>query len=147
MDWLDSLSPHWAWLIAAAVLATAEILVPGFFLIWFALAAFATGILALLLPIPVTLQLALFAGFAVASVYAGRRWFQKNPIVSADPLLNDRGGRMVGQIVTVVEPIETGGGRVKVGDSVWSATGPDTPSGARMRIASVDGNTVVVEPV
>ena len=147
MGWIETLSPHWAWLILAAALATAEVLVPGFFLIWFALAAFVTGMIALLLPVPVSIQLVLFAVFAVVSVYAGRRWFKLNPIESADPKLNDRGARMVGEVVTVVETIEAGGGRVKVGDSVWSAKGPDTAVGAKVRIRAMDGGAVVVEHI
>jgi hypothetical protein len=147
MDWLETLSPHWAWLILAAALATAEVLIPGFFLIWFALAAFATGLIALLLPVPIAGQLVLFAVFAVASVYAGRRWFKLNPIETTDPKLNDRGARMVGEIVTVVEAIEAGGGRVKVGDSVWSAKGPDTAVGAKVRISAMEGSTLVVEAI
>ena len=147
MGWVETLDAHWAWLILAAALATAEVLVPGFFLIWFALAAFATGLIALFLPVPVAIQLVLFAAFAVVSVYAGRRWFKMNPIESADPKLNDRGARMVGEIVTVVEAIEAGGGRVKVGDSVWNAKGPDTAVGAKVRISALDGGAVVVEPL
>ncbi|MEK6636486.1 MAG: NfeD family protein [Pseudomonadota bacterium] len=147
MSWIETLSPHWAWLILAAALATAEVLVPGFFLIWFALAAFATGLIALLLPIPIAIQLVSFAVFAVVSVYAGRRWFKLNPIESADPKLNDRGARMVGEVVTVVEAIEAGSGRVKIGDSVWSAKGPDTVVGAKVRIIAMDGGAVLVEPI
>ena len=147
MAWIEALDAHWAWLILAAALATAEVLVPGFFLIWFALAAFATGLIALFLPVPVAIQLVLFALFAVVSVYAGRRWFKLNPIESADPKLNDRGARMVGAIVTVVEAIEAGGGRVKIGDSVWSAKGPDAKVGAKVRISAMDGGAVVVEPI
>lgn len=147
MGWLETLSPHWAWLILAAALATAEVLVPGFFLIWFALAAFATGLIALFLPVPIAVQLILFAAFAVASVYAGRRWFKLNPIETSDPKLNDRGARMIGEVVTVVEAIEAGGGRVKVGDSVWSAKGPDTAVGVKVRISAMDGGAVVVEQI
>jgi inner membrane protein len=147
MGWLETLEPHWAWLILAAALATAEVLVPGFFLIWFALAAFATGLIALLLPVPVAIQLVLFAVFAVISVYAGRRWFKMNPIESADPKLNDRGARMLGEVVTVVEAIEAGGGRVKVGDSVWSAKGSHAEVGAKVRISGADGSVLQVEPL
>jgi inner membrane protein len=147
MGWLETLEPHWAWLILAAALATAEVLVPGFFLIWFALAAFATGLIALLLHVPVAIQLVLFAVFAVISVYAGRRWFKMNPIESADPKLNDRGARMLGEVVTVVEAIEAGGGRVKVGDSVWSAKGPHAEVGAKVRISGADGSVLQVEPL
>ena len=55
----------------------------------------------------------------------GRRHYERNPVPSSDPLLNDRTARLIGQKVTVVEAIENGEGRVRVGDSVWAARGPD----------------------
>jgi inner membrane protein len=145
MDWLNSLEPHWFWLILAAVLGTAEILIPGIFLIWLGIAALITGLAAWFLPIGVTAQGLLFAALAVASVYAGRRWFAQNPIESDDPKLNDRGARLTGEVVTVVEAISNGRGRVKVGDSVWNARGPDTPSGAQVRVTGADGAVLLVE--
>jgi inner membrane protein len=147
MDWLNTLEPHWFWLILAALLGTAEILVPGFFLIWFAVAAAVTGLVAFLLPIGLTAQGLLFAALAVASVYAGRRWFAQNPIESDDPKLNDRGARLTGEIVTVVDAIANGRGRVKVGDSVWNARGPDTASGAQVRVCGSDGAVLLVEVI
>ena len=145
MDWLNTLEPHWFWLILAALLGSAEILVPGFFLIWLGIAALITGLAAWFLPISVTVQGLLFAALAVASVYAGRRWFAQNPIESDDPKLNDRGARLAGEIVTVVEAISNGRGRVKVGDSVWNARGPDTVSGAHVRVTGADGAVLLVE--
>ena len=145
MDWLNTLEPHWFWLILAALLGSAEILVPGFFLIWLGIAALITGLAAWFLPISVTVQGLLFAALAVASVYAGRRWFAQNPIESDDPKLNDRGARLAGEIVTVVEAISNGRGRVKVGDSVWTARGPDTASGGQVRVIGADGAVLLVE--
>jgi inner membrane protein len=145
MDWLSTLEAHWFWLILAAILGTAEILVPGFFLIWLAAAAAVTGIAAFLLPIGPTAQGLLFAVLAVASVYAGRRWFVQNPIESDDPKLNNRGARLTGEIVTVIDPITNGRGRVKVGDSIWNARGPDTSSGAQVRVTGADGAVLRVE--
>ena len=145
MDWIESLAAHWAWLILGAILATAEVLIPGFFLIWFAFAAMVIGLVALFFPVPVTLQIALFAILSVASVYAGRRWFLRNPIESADPKLNDRGARLVGEMVTVVEAIDHGTGRVKVGDSVWNAKGPDAEAGTKLTVIGISGTTLLVE--
>ena len=54
---------------------------------------------------------------------------------------------MIGQTVTVVEPIEHGQGRVKVGDSVWSASGPDAEVGTKMKITGAEGNRLEVAPV
>lgn len=145
-EWIEALEPHWMWLILGLVLGTAEIVAPGFFLIWLAAAAIITGLAAMALPISLTVQIGLFAALSIASVYAGRRWFVANPIVSDDPNLNDRGARLAGQIVVVVEAIENGTGRIKVGDSVWTARGVDAGIGARVKITGAKGNVLLVEP-
>jgi membrane protein implicated in regulation of membrane protease activity len=142
---LDGVEPHWIWLSAAALLGIAELLVPGVFLIWLAAAAALTGFAALLFGIPLAFQFALFALLALAATYLGRRWYSNNPVPSSDPLLNDRTSRLAGKIVTVVEAIEGGEGRVRVGDSVWAARGPDAPVGARVRITGAAGTCLTVE--
>jgi inner membrane protein len=147
MDWVNSLAPHWLWLIAGMLLATAEIVAPGFFLMWLGAAALVTGLVAALLPISVAVQFGTFTALAIGAVYAARRWFAGNPIVSDDPLLNDRSARMVGQVVTVVDPITPSGGRVKVGDSVWSARGADAAIGAHVRVVGVESGIVSVEAI
>jgi inner membrane protein len=147
MDWLNTLEAHWLWILIGVLLGAAEILIPGFFLIWFAIAAIVTGILAFLLPISAAVQIGVFAVLAIATVYAGRRWFASNPIVSNDPRLNDRGARLAGEIVTVVEAIDHGTGRVKVGDSVWTARGVDAGVGERVRVTGADGSVLLVEGV
>jgi inner membrane protein len=147
LDWMNGLEPHWFWLILAALLGTAEIVVPGVFLIWFAAAAGVTGVIAFLLPIGMTAQAAIFALLAVVAVYAGRNWFRRNPIISDDPKLNDRGARLEGEIVTVVDPITHGRGRVKVGDSVWNARGADAAAGTQVRVAGADGSVLLVESI
>ena len=140
------LDDHWWWLLAAALLGIFEIFLPGIFLIWMAAAAAVTGLLAALLPITLPFQLALFALLAMAAVYGGRRHYERNPVASSDPLLNDRTARLIGQNVIVVTAIENGEGRVKVGDGVWSARGPDAPAGSRMRVVGAQGNCLTVEP-
>lgn len=146
IDWINNLEPHWFWLVLGGLLGIAEILIPGFFLIWLAVAAIITGLVAFLTPLSMTLQIALFAILAVAAVYAGRRWFAMNPIESSDPNLNHRGARLIGETVTVVEAIADGRGRVKVGDSVWNAKGSDAAEGAKVRVTGSEGATLLVEP-
>ncbi len=146
-EWLATVDPHWFWLSLAVVLGSAEMVAPGFFLIWLGIAAAITGILAWLLPISFFLEIGIFAALAIAAVYAARKYLKDNPITSSDPLLNDRGGRLVGELVTVVEAIDGGTGRVRVGDSVWNARGPDTPVGTRVRVTGASGSLLVVETV
>ncbi|HKT77768.1 MAG TPA: NfeD family protein [Sphingobium sp.] len=147
MDWLRLLDDHWGWLIFAALLGIGEVMMPGIFLIWVALAAAVTGLLALALPISVPVQLLIFALLCLVSVWGGRRWYSANPVASQDPLLNDRTARLLGEIVTVVEPIDNGRGRVKVGDSVWLCRGPDAPAGTRVRVVGAEASVLKVELV
>lgn len=144
-DLLGSLAPYWLWLIAAAVLAIAEIVAPGVFLIWVAAAALLTGLVTLLLPLPAAAQFLLFAITAVVSVFAGRRFLARHPIVSDDPMLNDRSARLVGMIVTAIGSVDALQGRVKVGDSIWSARGADANDGERLRVTSVESGILIVE--
>jgi membrane protein implicated in regulation of membrane protease activity len=146
MEQLTGIGIHWWWLLAAALLAIFEIFAPGVFLIWMAAAAAVTGITVALLPIPFAAQLALFALLAIAAVYGGRRHYARNPVESSDPLLNDRAARLIGETLTVVDPIEGGEGRVKVGDSVWAARGADAPAGARVVVTGVQGTCLQVRP-
>jgi membrane protein implicated in regulation of membrane protease activity len=142
---LDGVELHWVWLIAAAVLAGAEILAPGVFLIFLAGAAALTGIIAAL-GLPLAVQLGLFPLFSLATMWFGKEYYARNPIASSDPLLNDRMARHIGETVIVVDAIEGGAGRVKLGDSVWAAKGPDAKIGARMRIVGAQGTSLRVEP-
>jgi inner membrane protein len=146
-DSLGNIEPEWFWLTLAVILGAAEMLAPGFFLIWLALAAGLAGMLAWLLPVSIPMQVAIFAVAAILAVYAGKKFLKDNPIESDDPKLNDRGARLTGEIVTVVEAISDGTGRVKVGDSVWNARGADAAVGARVRVTGADGAVLLVEGV
>jgi inner membrane protein len=144
---LDGLEPHWAWLIAGLVLAVAEMVVPGVFLIWFAAAALIVGLLTAVLPIGAAVQVVLFVVLSLASVLASRRFLRRYPVQSADPLLNQRGAQLVGRQVVVTQAIEGGSGRVRCGDSEWLASGPDAQAGARMTVTGSQGSVLIVEAV
>lgn len=145
MTWLETLHSHWAWLALGLILAVAEMAIPGVFLIWLAGAAIVTGVLAWALPLSLAVQIVVFAALAIVAVFSGKRYLRANPVVAADPLMNDRGGRLVGEVVTVTSVIENGAGRVKYGDSEWLAKGPDAEPGTRMRISGHDGTVLLVE--
>jgi membrane protein implicated in regulation of membrane protease activity len=141
------LEPGWLWLIGGVVLLIAEIIAPGFFLVFIGGAAIVTGILALLLGVPVALQMAIFAVLAfLAARFGGRRAYASRYDYSADPLLNDRAARLLGKIVVVTQAVDSHGGRVRVGDSEWSARGTAAAVGDRVRIVDIDGNCLKVEP-
>lgn len=145
MSWLDGIAPFWLWLTLGLILAVGEMTIPGVFLIWMAAAALLTGAAAWALPISVPLQILLFGALSMALVFAGRGWLRRHPIEPADPKLNDRGARAVGETVTVTQVIAGGQGRVRLGDSEWLAKGPDAEPGTRMRVAGHDGVILLVE--
>ena len=62
-------------------------------------------------------------------------------------MLNDRAARLIGETLVVVEAIEDGRGRVRVGDGAWPARGPDAAAGTRVRVTGADGACLHVEPV
>ncbi len=147
MDWLTELEVRWAWVALGLVLAGLEMLVPGVYLFWLALAALTTGALAFVFDVGVPLQIVEFVFLSLIFVFTARRMVSERPIHSSDPLLNDRLGRLVGQTGTVSHAIEHGEGRVRQGDSEWNARGPELPAGTRVRITGFDGGTLVVEPL
>ena len=55
---------------------------------------------------------------------------------------------MIGEVGEAVEPVASGSGRVRVRGELWAArAGARIAPGERIRIAEVDGLTLVVEPV
>ena len=145
MDLFGKLDPHWAWLALGLLLAVGEMTIPGVFLIWMAGAAVITGLVTWALPVSVPLQVVLFAVLSVGGVFIGRNWLRANPIIAADPMMNDRGARAIGETVMVTQVIEGGEGRVKLGDSEWIAKGPDAEPGTRMRVTAHNGSVLLVE--
>lgn len=142
---LDDVDSGWLWMIGGVVLLTAEIMLPGVFLVWIGIAAIVTGLFALLLGIGVAGQLGLFALYSVVAVMAGRRFYAVKDADNVDHLLNDPTARLVGRRVTVVQAVDEDSGRVRVGDSEWSARGGPAKPGERVRITGVEGNCLIVE--
>lgn len=145
MNDLITNEPEYIWLTLAALLALAEIFVPGVFLIWVAAAAAVTGIASAFIDLTLPGQLTLFGISTIASVLFGRRWYLTNAVKSEDPLLNDRAARLIGTTVTVVEPISATSGRAKVADGEWPARGVALSKGATARIVDVDSGVLVLE--
>jgi membrane protein implicated in regulation of membrane protease activity len=147
MDWLGGLEAHWVWLTIGVLLAGLEMLAPGVYLIWLGIAAIITGVLTGLLHLSLPVQVIDFVFLSLIVAFSARRFLRDSPIASADPLMNRRVARMVGQTAVVAQAIEHGSGRVHFGDSEWIASGPDVAVGERVRITGADGVTLLVEPV
>ncbi|MBA4163263.1 MAG: hypothetical protein C0510_01315 [Erythrobacter sp.] len=147
MDGLGGIEPHWVWATIGLILAALEMIVPGVYLIWLAVAALITGVLTFGLDLSLGSQVIIFASIALIAVYSARRFLRDSPIESSDPLMNQRGNRLVGETALVTQAFDGGTGRIKFGDSEWLARGPDLDVGARVRITGSDGAILQVVPV
>ncbi|MDJ0512700.1 MAG: NfeD family protein [Methyloceanibacter sp.] len=145
LETIVTLGP-WIWLILAAILLALEMLAPGIFLMWFGLAALVTGVAALRYDIAWQWQLIWFCGLSLVTVILVKQYLRKNPVETDAPLLNKRAVQLVGQTLTLVDPIENGRGSVRAGDTIWRVEGPALPKGTTVKVVGADGSMLRVEP-
>jgi inner membrane protein len=143
---LESLGA-WSWLILAVVLLVLETVIPGVHFLWFGLAAVVVGIVALAIGMAWPWQVLLFVALSVAVVFWVRRFVRPDVALSDLPDLNVRGQQYVGRSVVVEQAIENGRGKVRVGDTLWSAEGPDAPAGTSVTVTGTRGTVLVVKSV
>jgi membrane protein implicated in regulation of membrane protease activity len=137
----------WNWLIFGVVLMALELLAPGVFLFWLGLAALLTGLLSFAINPSWQMQILMFAIFAAAAVPLWRRLARNNRAAStSNPFLNKRAEALVGRVFTLERPIIDGSGTVRIDDTIWRVSGPDTPAGSRVRIVRADGASLTVAP-
>jgi inner membrane protein len=145
LDVLNGSSAMWVWLIIGGLVLSLEILLPGAFLLWLGLAAVVVGVVLAFAPLDPGMQIALFAVLALALGVFARMVLRYGISVTDRSTLNKPGNRYKGQIVEVAEPIVGGRGKVKIGDTIWSAEGPDAGMGTRVRVTGAKGTVVVTE--
>jgi membrane protein implicated in regulation of membrane protease activity len=142
---LMSLGP-WNWLILAVVLLVLETVIPGVHFLWFGLAAVVVGVVALGVGMAWPWQVLLFVALSVAVVFWVKRFVRPDVALSDQPDLNVRGQQYVGRSVVVEQAIANGRGKVRVGDTLWSAEGPDAPAGTSVTVTGTKGTVLVVKP-
>ena len=143
LDFIRQLGP-WAWVIAGLILLGLEVLAPGNVFVWFGVAALITGGLALFASFGWQTEFLVFVLLAVILVVAGRRYFARGPSVSEQPFLNQRAAGQVGRTFILAEPIVGGHGRIRIDDSLWRVSGPNLPSGTKVRVVAADGAVLEV---
>jgi inner membrane protein len=135
----------WNWFILALLLFILETLVPGVHFLWFGLAAIVVGAIAVATGIAWQWQMIAFGVISVLTVFWVRRVYRVEVAQSDQPDLNERGRQYVGRALIVEQAIQNGRGKVRVGDSLWQAEGPDAPAGARVKVVAAKGTVLVVE--
>ena len=135
----------WWWLIGGVLLLIAEVLAPGFFLLFIGVAAIITGLFVLFFDFGLAPALALFAIYTALAVYLGRKVYANRPVPASAPHLNDRSAQLIGRSAVAVAAIDQHGGRVRLGDGEWSARGGPAAPGERVEVVGVEGNCLIVE--
>ena len=141
----------WHWLALALILLSLEMMLGTFDLLWVSIAAGLTSLFAAVAPDSMAGwqgQLIFFAVAATALFITGRTVFRRmRENVEEHPTLNKRMAGTVGQRGVVAEDFTGGLGRVKLGDTVWSAQsvdGTNLVSGAAVIVESTEGNSLKV---
>lgn len=141
----DFASAHapWLWLAAGILLCVGEMLAAGMFLLWFGLAALATGMTIFVFDLSLAWTLILFSLFAVAFVALGRKVYGVQEKPSDRPFLNRRAEALLGRTFVLDHAIEGGEGRIRVNDSVWRVRGPDLPAGAPVTVTAIEDGVLL----
>lgn len=128
---------HWIWIGLGILLCAMETVVAGVFLLWFGLAAIATGLLLLIVPMSATWSLVVFAILSVGSVLLGWKIYGSSSDEAEETFLNRRVQAMVGKSYILAQPIKGGEGIITVNDTRWRINGPDMPAGTRVKVVGV----------
>lgn len=138
---------YWIWIAVGFGLIFLEILTPGFYFLWVGLSAVVTGAINFFAPdLSFIILGTVFAALSIIFCYLGKVSLYKNVKAEGAEKLNRRGEQYVGTIVKVVEAFEAGRGKVRVGDTVWSAKSKkDHNVGDSVKISAVDGTFFIVE--
>jgi membrane protein implicated in regulation of membrane protease activity len=140
------LDDGWLWAIGGLVLLIAEVIAPGFFLMFVGAAAIATGLFTILFDLSLGPQLVLFVLYSALAVMIGKRYYAEPNTPHQQVGLNEPAKRLIGRSATAVDPIDEHGGRVRFGDGEWSARGGPAATGDKVEIVGVDGNCLLVGP-
>lgn len=138
--------PDWVfWLIGAAVLAAGEVATLGFFVGAVALAALPAAAVAAA-GAPVSVQLAVFIVGSIASLGLIRPVARRH--LHTPPAIRTGTAALVGARAVVLDRVDSGGGRVKIGGEEWTARAYDEDEvyeeGVRVEVMKIEGATALV---
>lgn len=137
------------WVILGVLLLIVEVVTGTTYILWPAAAALIVGVLVYLLPFGWEMQFLLFFILSTVLLIVGHTHIRPKMKGGEPSDLNDRARSMIGMRVKAIADFETGRGRVQVGDTQWRAAmnEGDAKAGDELRVVSVKGTTLTVEPL
>ncbi|WP_310618810.1 NfeD family protein [Flexibacterium corallicola] len=146
IDLVNMLGP-WKWWVLGLLLLGLEVAAPGWIFVWFGLAAFIVGGVALFVELSWQWSLGLFLAASVVSLVLGRSFMMKITRTQGDPELNQRGSRYLGREFVLADPIQNGQGTLHIDGTIWRISGDDTSVGTKVKIVEIEGVSLKVQKV
>lgn len=142
-------SPAFWWAIVGIGLMLCEFVMPGLILFFFGLGALITALLTWLLPMSLTVQLAVFAVASLVSLFGLRRWLKPIFMGSASASEDSLSEGMAGQHAKVLEPIAPGtAGKIELNGTAWKAESEESlEEGQAVEVVSQKSLTLVVKSI
>lgn len=121
LELLESVN-YWHWLAFGLALLACELLGTAGYLLWLGLSAILVGMLLTLIPMSWQLQWVSFGVFSLITTWLWwRRQFKSDTAEDAQRQLNQKSKQLIGQTFILDEDFPAGKGRVKLGDTTWTA--------------------------
>lgn len=147
MDYLAQFGYHWVWFGLAIVLLAIEVMHGRFTFMAASVAAAVIGGLSHFFPyVSFQVQILFFAVAAGGFIWLSRSYLRERAakIQQQQDILQQR--RYVGQILTLVNPIEGGYSTLNIEGVVWTLQGQDSPAGDQVKVVDMGEGWLKVEP-
>ncbi|MBL8549195.1 MAG: NfeD family protein [Hyphomonadaceae bacterium] len=144
---VNTLEP-WHWAAVGLALLVGEISTGTTFLLWPAVAAGVTALVAWRFDVGGGAQVGLFAALTLALTAIGARYVRGRWLApaTANVHLNERAAQLQGARGAATVAFVNGMGRVRLGDTEWRAESADAiGAGESVEVVSADGPTLVVK--
>ncbi len=136
------------WFSLGLLLVLLELFVPGVYLVWFGLSAFATGVLTMFYEFTAIEQSIVFGAISVVFAVAG--WFFYSRIMKHSKVseqykyLNDPAGQHIGKTYLLAEDVIDGRSKALIGDTVWIVECEDgLKKGDKIKIIGVENGVIL----
>ena len=146
IELLNSIN-YWHWLALGLALLACELLGTAGYFLWLGLSALIVGALLTFIPMSWQLQWVAFGVFSLTTTWLWwRKQFKADKQSDANRDLNQKQKQLIGQTVTLEEDFPAGKGRIKLGDTTWSAQSEHQISaGSTVEVTSVNGILLTIQ--
>ena len=132
---------HWHWLSFGLALLAVEIFGAAGYFLWLGISALIVGVVLSLIPMSWPLQWVSFTCFSLLTTWLWwRRQFKADTENDDSRDLNQKQKQLIGQKIRLEEDFLAGKGRIKVGDTTWTAEAAhNIAAGKLVEVTNVNG--------